>query len=521
MDAIGYVRKSTRDQSNYSLEYQENSIRDYCKRNQIELGGLYIDDGESSYTFDRPDYMALEAFIKLHKKRVKYLIILDHDRFSRNLPEALMKIEQLEKKYGLKVVATNESLDIDTSDPSVFMLRAFKYLIANQELFTIRRRAKMGIRQANESGRFVNRAPFGYINAKEPDGKKSILLIHETQAYVIRKIFRDYLSGVPAYLIHKSVKKMGFPLSGNEAIVRVLKNSLYAGLIKINGTEKEPERLIKGLHKPIIPEEQYWRAQELLDDKRFQKPQPKKEFPLRGILRSPCCGGTMTAGFSKGKKKYYLYYRCNAHSNLNISGDLLHRKFNKLINYLRLKQEQVDEITSYITGGVKEALSLRGKEVEIKKEQLASAEKKLASLEDKLLEDIIGSETYKRGFKKFSIEISRLKSEIADLSEDLLEKTREQIALIPELLRLPAIFELATLNQQHSILNRVFKDGLTFKDGMFRTRSLNRSFLHNYLELNKNGLLFLEQPIEDLSKIPFCGPDGTRTRDLRRDRAAF
>lgn len=108
MEAIGYIRKSTKDQSHYSLEYQEKAIRQYCEHNEVELGVAYVDDGESSYSFDRPDYQALETFIKQQRGRIKYLIVLDHDRFSCNFPEALMNIEQLEKKHGLKVVATND-----------------------------------------------------------------------------------------------------------------------------------------------------------------------------------------------------------------------------------------------------------------------------------------------------------------------------------------------------------------------------------------------------------------------------
>lgn len=61
MEAIGYIRKSTKDQSHYSLEYQEKAIRQYCEHNEVELGAVYVDDGESSYTFDRPDYQALET----------------------------------------------------------------------------------------------------------------------------------------------------------------------------------------------------------------------------------------------------------------------------------------------------------------------------------------------------------------------------------------------------------------------------------------------------------------------------
>ena len=95
MNAIGYIRKSKKDQSHYSLEYQQSSIQNYCKHNNLELSSLFVDDGESSYTFDRPDCKALEVFIKKHKGNVRYLIVLDHDRFSRNLPEALLKIDQL------------------------------------------------------------------------------------------------------------------------------------------------------------------------------------------------------------------------------------------------------------------------------------------------------------------------------------------------------------------------------------------------------------------------------------------
>ena len=62
-NAIGYRRLSERDQSKYSLDYQQNAIDDYCKRFNLNLIGCYTDNGQSSATFDRPDYKALESFI--------------------------------------------------------------------------------------------------------------------------------------------------------------------------------------------------------------------------------------------------------------------------------------------------------------------------------------------------------------------------------------------------------------------------------------------------------------------------
>lgn len=89
MNAVGYLRLSTRDQSK-SLEYQEDIIRNYCHNNALKILEIFSDNGQSSYTFDRPDYLALEQFIKKHKGHCQYLVVLNHDRFSRNLPEALM-----------------------------------------------------------------------------------------------------------------------------------------------------------------------------------------------------------------------------------------------------------------------------------------------------------------------------------------------------------------------------------------------------------------------------------------------
>ena len=350
MNAIGYIRISKKDQSTHSLDYQEKSIRDYCDRNELVLGSLFIDDGESSYTFDRPDYRALEDFIKKHRGKVKYLVVFDHDRFSRNLPEALQKIEFLEKKHDLKVIATSEPLDIDTSDPSVFLLRAFKYLIANQELMTIRKRAKVSARHAQESGRYLNKAPYGYINGKHTDGKM-ILQIDESKVFIIEKIYRDYLNGIPHYIIHKEVKKLGFPHHSASAIFRALNNPLYCGLVRVCAYGKLPEKLVKGAHEPIIPESLYYRVQAKLNgNKRGKESKPKDEFPLKGILKSPCCGRNLTAGWSTGRLKKYMYYRCLDHSNVNISGTELHEKFEELLRHISFTQAFVDEVVQLFQG---------------------------------------------------------------------------------------------------------------------------------------------------------------------------
>lgn len=518
MNAIGYVRISVKDQSKWSLASQEKYIREYCTRNKVELIEMFIDDGKKSYTFDRPDYIALERFIKSYKGTVQYLIVLDHDRFSRNLAEALTKIEYLEKKHGLKVLATNEPLDLDTADPMVFMQRAFKYMMANQELFTIRRRAKIGIRQAQESGRYVHLAPFGYFNSREQGGK-SLITIDESRAFIIQKIFRDYLSGVPQFLIYQDVKKLGFTLTGSDAIVRVLNNAAYAGLIRVKANEKQPERYVKAVHQGIIPEHQFWRAQELLNlNKRVEKVQPRDDFPLRGILKC-YCGTSMTAGYSKGKKHYYGYYRCLKHGNVNIRDKKLHDDLETILSYLSFTEKQVEHITKTANSTLKEAVQIKLKQAEVKKEQLKSVLLKIERLEERLVNDEIETETYRKYYRKFQSEKSLLNEEISylnNLQEDILS---EQLALLPQMTALPAIYKRSNLNQKHSLLNGVFKHGLSYSEGAFRTPYINPALTHNLLIMNEKGLLFLEQPDQDFDTIPCGAEEGTRTPTPRGARS--
>ncbi len=374
MNGIGYVRISKKDQSAYSLPDQEARIREYCTRNDLGLNEIYRDDGECSETFDRPDYIALENFIKAHKGEVQYLIVLDHDRFSRNVGEALRKIEELQKKFGVKVLSVAEPLNLDTSDPNVFLSRAFKYVIANHELLNIRKRTSRGIRNAMESGRCVNNAPFGYVNARDEHGRP-ILKIEPMKAETIRTIFAEFIGGVPMILLRRNAIRKGYKRSGNSAMIRLLSNALYAGLMRLPAYEGKPERIIKALHEPIISEGTYWIAQEILKGRPGQKARPRDEFPLRGILRCDC-GAHMTAGFTKGRSKYYLYYQCTREKGRSYKGEEIHDKVDRLLELLSFSDEQVLKIANYAEGRTFKSGGLQGEVIEVERNGIPGLESK-------------------------------------------------------------------------------------------------------------------------------------------------
>jgi site-specific DNA recombinase len=446
--------------------------------------------------------MALERFIKAHKGEVQYLIVLDHDRFSRILVDALRKIDELQKKFGVKVLSVEEPLNLDTSDPNVFLHRTFKYAFANHELLNIRRRTARGIRQAMESGRCVNNAPFGYINARDEQGKP-ILKIEPEKAETVRKIFEQFIAGVDLLTLRKNASRMGCKREGHSSLLKMLDNCLYAGLIKLPAFEGKPERYIKALHEPIIPESVFWLAHEIVEGRPGQRARPKADFPLRGILRCQC-GAHMTAGYSKGKKKYYMYYQCTRERGKVFRGEMLHEKIEEVLYHLSFSEERVDLIYSYAKAELAKATNFRTTSLGSKETEFIGICQQIERLEEKMIKDQIEASTYKVWFAKLSRQRGALETEIMNLKKADKHVFGELEAAIPVLTNLKHLYIACSLEGQQILLKRVFEVGFMYDGCIVRTPSLNPALIDNYFRMKEKGLLIIEQPDDFLLKSWSC-----------------
>ncbi|HUP14252.1 MAG TPA: recombinase family protein, partial [Niastella sp.] len=245
--AIAYIRISSKDQSNFSIDGQKRYIADHCQKNGMPLMESFIDDGKSAKNFDRPDWKKLETFIAQHHRTVNYLVVVKYDRFSRNAAQGLQKIEWLEKKYNIIIVSVFEQMFIDFDSPFFFKQRADMLVTAEFELHVIRDRTKFGIHQALSSGRYLGKAPVGYTNTRD-EKNKPIIVVNDMMAPIIRQIFTDYLAGHPYGFIKKKAQAAGLKTKDRSFIPAVLSNPLYAGMVNVPAYRKEPTRIIDGTH---------------------------------------------------------------------------------------------------------------------------------------------------------------------------------------------------------------------------------------------------------------------------------
>lgn len=493
MTAIGYCRLSREEQSHHSLEAQERVIREYCDRNNLTLLNIYKDNGESSYTFDRKAFTTLEKEIK----QAKFLIVYHLDRFSRNMAEAMIKIKQYLER-GIRVRDITEPLDMDDYDPNTFLMRSMRFMVAESELHRIQQRTKNGMVQAALNGRHANMAPVGYTNARDA-ASKPIIVIDEEKAFAIRIIFREFLNGMGIEDIRRMIKRYDFFPKGNSAIQRIIANPVYAGFVKVPATKTKPSHLVKGIHVPVISEQDYWLAQERLSGK-TNNTQNRDEVPLRGVLHCGC-GRKLTAGNSKGKSRYYWYYVCNT-CKQNLSANKLHRQFDDLLDNLSFDPGTLKTFRTKLTRKVQDYINNRGEKIKQAQQQLELVERKISAVEEKWLLGNVSEASYNKVVAELRADQSRLFRELATANTNQQAYWDKLSSFLILLSDLRQAFARLTVEKKHQFVNWVFDSSLSYEEGIYRTPYLIDFLRHNELTLKEKGLLEIVAPIRKLGVIP-------------------
>jgi DNA invertase Pin-like site-specific DNA recombinase len=505
--AVGYCRISTLDQSHNSLEGQAEEIASYCKSHGLELVKTFTDNGKSAFTFDRPEWLQLETFIKKHKD-VKFLVVKHLDRFSRaNLMDALIKIDELENKLKVKVLTVSDPVDLNTDDLGVQILRSIGLLFSNNERQRIKERSKDGTQKSLRSGRFCNKAPIGYKNSKDTTGRPLLEIDYE-KADQIRFIFRSYIQGMELEEIREAAKGVGFNQKGNSSIHRILGNPLYAGLVDVPAYKGKPGETIPGIHPPIISESDYWLVQRKLNSRHIVQ-QRSEDVPLRGVLHCHC-GLKMTAGNSRSRSgKYYWYYLCRVHKK-NYPAAQLHERFYQILDTVSIDERMLARLKERITEAIENSMDNKGGELMRAKLALQKIKTKIDNTQEKfLLQPDISSEVYSKVMTELKAEESRILTSLANLNStgkalhDMLSN------LLPHLNNLRFTFLQMELHRQHLLINTLFGYGLTYYDGVYRTPLIPKLFAHNQLTLKENGLLLVQPDIKTLEANPNRTPSGS------------
>lgn len=223
---VGYVRVSTDMQAleGVSLEAQSEKIKAYCKLHDVELVGIYKDEGLSAKSLERPGLKS--ALSMLERGKASTLLVVKLDRLTRSLLDLDTLIRGYFTKDRFHLLSVSESLDTRTA-----MGRFVLYilgLIAQWEREAIAERTREAMAHLKQQGVFLGAAPYGstYSNERDEAGRKRLIEAPEEMA-VIARILEMFDAGASARKIAERLcaEQIAAPKGGQwygSAVRRVL-----------------------------------------------------------------------------------------------------------------------------------------------------------------------------------------------------------------------------------------------------------------------------------------------------------
>jgi DNA invertase Pin-like site-specific DNA recombinase len=285
-----------------SCEAQRDRILSYIKSQEdLELAKEYSDPAFSAATLERP---ALQELLRdIAENKIDAVLAYKIDRLTRSSKDFYNLIEFFDK-HGVTFVSVSEHFD--TSSASGRLLRNIMLTFAQFEREMTAERIRDKFEQIARKGLWNGNAlPLGY------KGVEKKLLVDGKWSLVVRGMFEKYVSTGSLMTLMKFVRSEGVthprskkPISLN-AVYSILRNPVYIGKIRWN------ENIFQGIHEPIVSEDLFNRAQELMKTK-AKKPDQlfKKNYLLSGLVKCTDCGSTMTNNYTEKKTSRYYYYKC-------------------------------------------------------------------------------------------------------------------------------------------------------------------------------------------------------------------
>lgn len=310
-----YLRVSTHDQEEFSPDSQLRLIRDYAKQNGMELPEEFIfrDDGVSGRSAEkRPGFQRMIARARQKPRPFDRILVWKFSRFARNQEESVVYKSLLKKEAGVEVVSISEPL-LDGPFGGLIerIIEWFDAFYSANLGVEVRR----GMEERFSRGLAVSGAPLGYAY------REGRLVPVPEEAETVRLIYREFLNGVPAASIARRLNVLGLRTKRGGAwedrtVRYVLKNPVYTGkLRRREGGDGAGERIVKGRHPALIPEEEFEAVRHRLDTLR-ERGQERTAPPspscgaLRGLVRCGACGAVLVRTGKGMNCSRYAHGKC-------------------------------------------------------------------------------------------------------------------------------------------------------------------------------------------------------------------
>lgn len=396
--AAVYIRYSSENQRDgYSIEYQMDECKKYINEQGFVFEKAYIDEAVSGKSANKRNAF-FELLSDVKQGLYDVVVVYKYSRFARNLMEATLYRQQIEKN-GAKLISAMER--IDDSTPEGRMMRNIimtmdEYYSDNLSTFV-----QSSMYTAAKSGKYLGGIlPYGF--SVNENGE---FIENKAEADIVRRVFELRAAGaMPSDILRifqdEGVRgRNGKPFT-QQLLNKIVRSEKYIGTYKYAVKGYEPI-YIENAFAPIVSRELWDKVQHIVDqlnEKRNVKGRARKNiYPLTGKIFCACCGEPFT-GNSKGNG--LAYYTCRGQDKLQIcqNGSVMKSVledyvFGK-IKELILTENHIDDITRIVLATFENGTTDADIEADIKalKKEKADIERKLENLLDLMLDGTISKD---------------------------------------------------------------------------------------------------------------------------------
>mgnify|MGYP002586500696 FL=1 len=359
-----YARVSTdQEEQLTSYEAQVDYYTNYIKsRDDWEFVDVYTDEGISGTSTKHR-----EGFNKMVKSAlagdIDLIITKSVSRFARNTVDSLTTIRKL-KDIGCECYFEKEN--IWTFDGKGELLLTIMSSLAQEESRSISENVKWGHRKRFADGKVT--VPFNHFLGYKR-GEDGNLVIDEEQAVIVKRIYREYLSGSTAVAIAKGLTNDGIETPGHKqkwhasTVRSILTNEKYKGEAllqkyytpdfltkkqKVNNGEIQ-QYYVENNHPAIIEPEIFEMVRIEKDRRLMLNGKYSGTDILTSRIKCGECGGSYGAKVWHSSSKYKkVIYQCNRKyagkekcTTPAIRADDVEERFVNVVNSLFENKEEI------------------------------------------------------------------------------------------------------------------------------------------------------------------------------------
>lgn len=489
INCVIWTRVSTKYQEDNggSLQYQKDCCTDYANSNGFNIINSFGGTHESAKT---PGKFIKEmiSFIK-RDKTVKFLLVSQIDRFSRNAGQGITMFNQL-LEIGVTIIEATSGMR--TSDHNQKMMLQIKLALAEWDNANRADKFTKGRISCLQSGVYTGAVPLGYD--KEGKSRNRTYTINET-GKLIGKAFQWKLQGLANFQIIEKLKPYGLELK-KQKLHKILTNVFYAGKIKHKMLNYE---IIDGNQPAIVGYTDFLKVQEILSG-RTGVYKHRKETPQFPLKRHVLClhDNTPLTAYTV-KKKHIDYYKCNCCGcKTNVSAKKLHCKYEELLSRYDIPQPLVNVLRDTISKLMCESQTEQMKNINVLKKQKSEKENKLKSCKIRYGMGDIDDEIYTMTVEALQKDLDQITLELSKYDKDLsnLENRINDVLLM--------CCHLGSMWKQADILTAQKLQNLLFPNGIYWDKEID-----GYRTIAENtGLAVIRKITESYEKEKEENPCG-------------